>query len=92
MGLFDSDSAFGQEDRMRKINAAGPFLRARTDQDAEVAQQAMQRMAAESGPPIEHWHHDLTTVDILLDQDPPDVDRARRLLDEVRQEMYRRLR
>lgn len=40
---------------------------------------------------INHWHHDLRTIFILLDQHHPDIDRAKRLIEEMADEMYREL-
>lgn len=48
--------------------------------------------AAVNDIPLDHWHHDLETIRILLHQDPPDVERARRLAEDIGQEIYREMR
>lgn len=72
------DSAFGQEAEMQARFAA------------EAAQLPVHMPHEEppKGPPFEHWHHDLVTVDTLLDQTPPEVERARALLLEVTDEIH----
>lgn len=46
----------------------------------------------EAKAPLEHWHHDLDTISILLDEHRPDVRRAADLIQEIQREMERWMR
>jgi len=81
MSLFNQNSAF-HDSYARNVSRQMAF--------PPLEEAPLTRISSES-PPIEHWHHDLETIDILLDQDDPDVDRARRMIDEIRREMYVRI-
>lgn len=43
----------------------------------------------EAKAPIEHWHHDIETILILLEERHPDVRRSSDLLREIQREMDR---
>lgn len=82
--MFSKDSAFkqaeDQNERARLERKANPAHFISLDRDGQ--------MKLSKAAPFEHWHHDLVTVDTLLDQQPPEVERARALLLEVADEIH----
>lgn len=75
---FPRDSAFGQENERLARMATKAVVIPPKHADEKPEHKA----------PFEHWHHDLVTVDTLLDQRPPEVERARALLLEVADEIH----
>lgn len=76
---WSKDSAFGQEaERLARMATKAIAI-----PSPHVGEEPEPK-----GPPFEHWHHDLVTVDTLLDQSPPEVERARALLLEVADEIH----
>ncbi len=84
-GYFDSVSPFEQD---RIARAATP-QEARRKLEEFADRQSKEAKVASPKPPIAHWSHDLETIDILLDERKPDIERARALILEVRREMDR---
>ncbi len=76
--MFSKNSAFEQERLQRLEREAHPLYKMANDK-VELATPA---------PPFENWHHDLVTIDVLLDQHPPELHRARELLAEVADEIH----
>lgn len=90
---FPQESVWSQIESQRR-SAVPPT---REDIDAAIAKvtedaDRKRVAAAVDNLPLDHWHHDLETVDILLEQHPPDIHRARQILGDIRQEIYRGLR
>ncbi len=80
--MFPKNSAFDDE-RSRREREQHPLFKIDPDQTVSKVEHDL---------PLEHWHHDLVTVDILLEQSPPDITRAREMLRDIGHEIQRNLR
>lgn len=90
--MFPKNSAFGRESTRQQEQEVRRQMRIQREREAADHEQLLptpHRDEPESdGPPFENWHHDLITIDTLLDQHPPELRRARELLAEVADEIH----
>lgn len=90
MSYFENESPFSREaaSHIHPVRAVTP-----DEIDEMVKEMVGQKTAKVAGPDhVAHWHHDLNTILHFLDDQPPQIDRAKRMIEEVAEEMYRTLR
>ncbi len=84
---FPKESAFGREEERQTRRERIERFEQRLFELDPPKEVGITAKLAKHDPPLEHWNHDLTTVDILLEQSPPDIERARGLLWDVGNEI-----
>ncbi len=94
MSLFPSESVFELERAAVERYAKNGWIKPVSPPSEQDRPQGLPpRVAARPGPNLEHMAHDLQTVAILLDSShPDDTSRARRLVEDLLDEINRNLR
>jgi hypothetical protein len=79
---FAKNSAFKQQDDLHE--ASQRFIQ----ESKRLAEKRVEPTEEKVEVPFKHWHHDLMTIEVLLGQSPPEIERARDLLLEVADEIH----